>query len=341
MIGAPVRLCVCLVAALFCFSPPAAANTYSIIVKGTVVMEDGSPPPFTAAVERICSDSSGSAPGPTYNKKGEYIWRMEIDPLATRACVIRATHAGYVSTTLDVSGLDTTKTMLTLAPLVLSAAVPEPYSINASESNVPSRSKSAFTQAMKALDAADFAEAGKLLQAAVAASPKFAQGWHALGVVDERLTKQADAKDAYEHAVESDPKLLAAYVTLARVCLKMKDWEGASKAADALFKADTKRTYPEIYLHRAVARYELKDFAGAQANAEEALRLDPRHKKPRAEYVLGRILETKGDVVAAREHISKYLELDPNASDVDVVRAHLQGLGKPEGALVDPELEPL
>jgi Tfp pilus assembly protein PilF len=341
MIPTRFFLGVSLMAMLFGGVQPAAANTYPIIVKGTVVMEDGSPPPFSAAVERICSDSSGSAPGPTYNKKGEYVWRMEIDPLATRACVIRATHAGYVSTTLDVSGLDTTKTMLALPPLVFSAAVPEPYSINASESNVPSRSKAAFTQAMKAVDAADFAEAGRQLQTAVAASPKFAQGWHALGVVDERLQKQAEAKDAYEHAIESDPRLLAAYVTLARVSLKMKDWEGASRAADALIKADSKRTYPEIYLHRAVARYELKDLAGAQANAEEALRLDPKHKKPRAEYVLGRILEAKGDAAAAREHISKYLELDPNASDVDVVRAHWQGLGKPEGAVVDPELEPL
>jgi cytochrome c-type biogenesis protein CcmH/NrfG len=337
-----MRLCgsVWLFAAFLAFLKPISANTYPIIVKGTVVMEDGSPPPFTAAVERICSDSSGSAPGPTFNKKGEYVWRMEIDPLATRACFIRATHAGYVSTTIEVQGLDTTKTTIELPPLVLSAAVPDPYSINASENNVPSRSKSAFSAAMKALDT-DSAEAGRQLEAAVAASPKFAQGWHALGVVDDRLQKRAEARQAYERAIESDPKLLAAYVTLARLCLKTKDWECATKGADALIKADSKRAYPEIYLHRAVARYELKDLGGAETSVQEALRLDPTRKKPRAEYVLGRILEAKGDAGAAREHMAKYLELEPNASDVEVVRAHLQNIGKPEVAGLEPELEPL
>ncbi len=339
MFGPRICLYAFLPAAVLWQPQPAAANTYPVILKGTVTMEDGSPPPSAGGVERVCSDNSGSAPGPTFNKKGEYVWRMEIDPLATRACFIRATLIGYVSSTIDVSGLDTTKTTLTLPPLVLSAAVPDAYSINASQNNVPSRSKAAFSQAMKALDTGNFAECAKQLEEAVAASPKFAQAWHALGVVDERLNKPAQAKEAYEHAIASDPKLLAAYVTLARVDLKLKDWEGATKAADALLKADPKHLYPEIYLHRAVARYQLKDVAGAQADAEEAIQMDPRHKRPRAEYVLGRILEAKGDAAGAREHISKYLELDPNAADVDVVRAHLQNFGKPEGAGLEPELE--
>jgi Tfp pilus assembly protein PilF len=338
-----MRLCgsVCLFAALVGFVEPVFANTYPIILKGTVTMEDGSPPPISVGVVRTCSDSSGSAPGPLTNKKGEYTWRMEIDPLATRECFIRATHAGYVSTMIEVQGLDTTKTSIDLPPLVISVAVPDPYTINASENNVPSRAKSAFSAAMKALDAGNSAETGRQLEAAVAASPKFAQAWHALGVVDENLQKRAEARQAYEHAIESDPKLLQAYVALARLCIKTKDWECAAKTADALIKADSKRTYPEIYLHRAVARYELKDLGGAETNVQEALRLDPKRKRPRVEYVLGRILEAKGDAGAAREHMAKYLELEPNAADVEIVRAHLQNIGKPPVEGLEPELEPL
>ena len=106
-----------LVAVLFCFIEPAAATVYPIIVKGKVTMEDGSPPPFTAGIERVCSDVAGSAPGPTTNKKGEYLWRMDVDPLAVRACFLRATQKGYVSTTIDISALDTTKTVTELPPL--------------------------------------------------------------------------------------------------------------------------------------------------------------------------------------------------------------------------------
>jgi Flp pilus assembly protein TadD len=322
---------------------PMFADTYPVIIRGTVTMEDGSAPPFTVGVERICSDSAGSAPGPITNKKGEWSWRIEIDPFASRACLFRATHPGYSSTTQDASNINTTSrnTTVTLPPLVLNAVTVDPGAIVVSESNIPAKAKGSFDKAMKALDTPDFAEASKQLEAAVAGSPKFAQGWHTLGVVDERMHKQDEAKAAYQHAIDADPKMFSAYVMLARVCIKMKDWQGAGTAADSLIKADSKKTYPEIYLHRAVARYALKDIAGAEESAQEALRLDPKHKKPRGEYILGRILEAKGDASGAREHITKYLALEPAAPDADIVRAHLEGLGKSDSAGVDPELEPL
>jgi tetratricopeptide (TPR) repeat protein len=159
-------------------------------------------------------------------------------------------------------------------------------------------------------------------------------GWHALGVVQERQEKMAEAREAYEHAIEADPKMFPAYVTLARLCLKTKDWQGANKAADALIKADTKKTFAEIYLHQAVARFALKDLDGAMASVQEAI----QRKIPRAEYVLGRILEAKGNTAGAREHISKYLELDKNTSDAALIRSHLENIGKPEAAAAEPEL---
>ena len=83
----------------------AMADTYPVIIMGTVTMEDGSPPPFTVGIERICSDVNGNAPGPITNKKGEWLWRMEIDAFATRSCVFRATYPGYKSSTVDASSL--------------------------------------------------------------------------------------------------------------------------------------------------------------------------------------------------------------------------------------------
>ncbi|HEV3330346.1 MAG TPA: tetratricopeptide repeat protein [Bryobacteraceae bacterium] len=340
--GSPrVTLSLCLVAVLFCFIQPAAGDVYPIIIHGKVTMADGSPPPFTAGIERACSDLMGSAPGPTTNKKGEFLWRMDVDPLAVRACVLRATHQGYISTSIDISALDTTKTEAFLPPLVLSVPSADPAVIHVSEENVPLRAKSSFEAAMKALDKPDYADAASKLEAAVKNSAKFAEGWHALGVVDEQLGKTADARAAYEHAVESDPKFFRAYVMLARVCIKTSNWACAAKTADDLLKADKKQTYPEIYLHQAVARYGMKDLNGAEMSIQEAIRLDPGHRKPREEYVLGRILEAKGDVIGAREHMKKYLELEPAPLDVDQVKTHLENVGKPEAGVVDPSLEVL
>jgi Tfp pilus assembly protein PilF len=328
-------------AALFVATQIAWADTYQVILKGTVTLEDGSPPPFSVGVERICSDETGSAPGPITNKKGEWIWRLEVDAFATRSCIIRATHAGYTSTTIDGSNLNITShaTQLTVPPIIISTAGSDPSSINVSEGSLPGKAKGPFEKAMKALDATQFEQAEQDLAAAVAAAPKFVQGWHALGVVDERLHKEKEARDAYSHAIEADPKQLQSYVMLARLCIRTKDWDCAAKTSDSLIKVDTKHAYPEAYLHGAVAKYQLKDLPGAEASVQEAIKLDPRHKRPREEYVLGRILEAKGDMAGAKEHMSKYLELEATPLDGTAVKTHLDGLGKPDNG--DPDLEPL
>ena len=71
--------------------------------------------------------------------------------------------------------------------------------------------------------------------------------------------------------------------------------------------------------------------------ARRAIRVDPIHKMPRSEYILGRILEAKGDSAGASEHISTYLELDANAADASAIREHRQNVGKPDAT--DDELK--
>lgn len=331
------------VAAFFCAGRIAIADTYPVIVMGTVTMEDGSPPPFIVSIERVCTPTLGDAPGPLTNKKGEWVWRMDVDPFAARSCVFRASHPGYVSTTLDASNLnlELRDTTLKVPPLVIGAVTADPYTIHLSGDDIPGRAKGSFGKAMKAIDARNYDEAIRDLQASVAVAPKFAEGWHALGVVYDTTEKLPEARDAYTHAIETDPKQLPSYVTLTRLCIKTKDWQCTLKNADSLIKLDTKHIYPEIYIHRAVAQYQLKDLPAAEESAQEAIRLDAKHKWPRAEYVLGRVLEAKGDINAAREHMMKYLDLQPTAKDAEDVQAHMLALGKTDKAGTEPELEPL
>ena len=331
------------VAAFFCAGRIAIADTYPVIVMGTVTMEDGSPPPFIVSIERVCTPTLGDAPGPLTNKKGEWVWRMDVDPFAARSCVFRASHPGYVSTTLDASNLnlELRDTTLKVPPLVIGAVTADPYTIRLAGDDIPGRAKGPFGKAMKAIDARNYDEAVRDLQASVAAAPKFADGWHALGVVYDTKEMPAEARDSYTHSIEADPKQLPSYVTLTRLCIKTKDWQCVVKNADSLIKLDTKHIYPEIYVHRAVAQYQLKDLPAAEESAQEAIRLDPKHKWPRAEYVLGRVLEAKGDINAAREHMMKYLDLQPTAKDAQEVQAHMLALGNPKAAQVEPEPEPL
>jgi tetratricopeptide (TPR) repeat protein len=333
------------IAALFSVLPLARGTDYLLIIRGKVTMQDGSPPPKAVGIERICSDVYGSAPGPLTNKKGEYLWQMPVDPMRSRACSLVANLAGYVSSQIDISALNAyIKTETELPAIILSPKNPDPYTINDSESDVPGRSRSAWKAAMKAFDANSMAEVENALQEVVQASPKFARGWHTLGLILDNEQKYAPARDAYQHAIEADPKMLFSYVALARVCDRMKDWECAEKASGSLQNVDTKHLYPEIYLYDSIAQFQLKDLDGAKTSAETALEkaTQPKEKKrvARAEFVLAKISAAKGDFAATREHLSKFLAEDPNPPDLEQIKAYLQVVGTAEGAGVDPVLFP-
>jgi Tfp pilus assembly protein PilF len=328
---------VCFVAGLLCFIPPATADTWFLILQGKVVMTDGSPPPQSAGIERVCTDTYGSAPGPLTDKKtGAYVWRMEIDPLYTRQCVLQATLKGYSSSQINISGF-IEQTDPHMVPLVLTPSAGDPNKLVLSNDNIPSKASGAWKAAIKALDSQNLSEVVSQLKMAVQAAPKFAQGWSVLGVVYVNQNKPTEARDAFEHAIEADPKLLPPYLSLTRLCIAAKDWQCAAKASDTLVKLDSKKDWPEIYLHQAVARYWMKDLDGAKASVEKSLSVDKVHH--RAEYVLGRILEAKGDISGAREHMMKYLELDQAPSDAAQVKAHIDNLGKPATDAPDPALE--
>jgi tetratricopeptide (TPR) repeat protein len=277
------------------------------------------------------------------NKQGEYIWRIDVDPMRTRSCRIQATHAGYVSTSIDISALNGyLNTTLNLDPIIITYQAADPYTIIGSEDDVPLHSLSKWRAAMKAVNGGDYPEARRLFEETVRLSPKFALGWHALGVSSDYQNMLEEAREAYENAIKFDSKLLPPYVALLRLCIKTKDWESASKTADALIKADRKQLWPESHLHRAVAFYWLKDLDSAAASVKEAIRLDSKYANPRTEYVLGRILEAKGDLAGAREHITKYLQLDSKAPDAERIRKKLQDIGNPQASQSDapePELE--
>jgi tetratricopeptide (TPR) repeat protein len=326
----------------------AAANTTSIIMQGTVVMIDGSAPPKPPGIERLCSDTA-SVSGPLADKQGRFVWRQELDPMAGRACYIQATLQGFSSTQFDMKTIPLSSYsgsgVITLPNLVLSPRDGGDLHdiILPAESEVPGKAANAWKAGVKSLKAENFPEAITHFQEAMQSTPKFADGWNLLSALYEQQHMLDKARDAIQRTLEANPKLIGPYLRLARVCDETGDWDAAAKAADALLKVD-KRFYPEIYLHQAIARLGLKDLAGAESSANQAISLDAAqkdaaHKMPRAEYVLGRILQAKGDAAGAREHISRYLEIDPGALDSSQIKVLLEYIGKPDAPALETGLE--
>jgi lipopolysaccharide biosynthesis regulator YciM len=346
MVSVRLFLAVTVTAGALALVEPTVADTYTVIMQGNVVMVDGSPPPKTAGIERVCSDSQGSAPGPIADKKGHYLWRQDLDPMLTRVCYIQATLAGFTSTRIDISNVSLstftgTSNLKTLPDLVLSPrdSGDAGMVVLVPEHDAPGKAQPLYKAALKALDANNTDEGIQLLQQAVQAVPKFADGWNILGALYERKAMLMEARDALQHALETNPKLVSPYLRIARISNKLGDWDAATKAEDALLKID-KRFYPEIYLQQAITRTQLKDFAGAEQSAKTALSLDPKHQHVnRAEYVLGRIALEKGDLAAAKQHIASYVSMDPTSPDIEKIQVELNNLGNKDADVLNISLE--
>jgi len=346
MISVRLLLAVTMTVGALVLVEPVASDTYSVIMQGNVVMVDGSPPPGTAGIERVCSDVQGSAPGPIADKKGHYLWRQDLDPMLTRVCFLQATLAGFVSTHIDISNMSLStfgggSNVKTMPDLVLSPrdSGDSDRVVLISESHAPGKAQLPYKAAVKALDANNTDEGIKQLELAVKAVPKFADGWNILGALYERQKMFMEARDALQHALAADPKLVSPYLRIARISNKLGDWDAATKAEDSLLKVD-KRFYPEIYLQQAITRTELKDYAGAEESAKTALSLDPKHQHVnRAEYVLGRIALEKGDLAAAKQHIASYMSIDPTAPDIEKIQVELDNLGSKDAEILKISLE--
>ncbi len=301
-------------------------------------MADGSAPGKSVGTQRMCTDGYGNAPGPLTDKDGKYTWRMDVNFMGSRRCYILATLNGFDSTQVEISNVNpATGVNVDLAPIKLSVTGGDPYQLGGADKDVPAKGSVEWKNAMKAINVNDVATAMSQLKAATAVNPKFALAWHNLGVLNDFQRNYADSISAYTSAIEANPKMLTPYVALARVQTRQGDWPGLGKTVASFLPLDKSIIFPEMHLHLAVAQYKLKDLAAAEASANAALNPKAKQSANRAKYVLGRILEAKGDTAGAKQHMNRYLELVPDAEDAAVIKSHIEKIGQAGAA--EPELE--
>ena len=291
-------------------------------VRGKVAMEDGSPPPKPAIIERVCPGESPVEEART-DKKGEYGW------IATwrsgSSCAWRAVMDEYASAATD------------------SLAAGMPAFVLRKEANeaVPRAARQQWDSAVKATEAGNWREAEGILRSILAEYPDSAPVWTALGIALANQRKPADARRAFEWVIENNPGYVRAYHLLATLEMDTDDWQAAARTAAAGIRADPDGSAPVLYLDVAEIRQHLK-IQGAEAAARKAIELDRKHEIPRAELVLGTILESDGDYHGAAAHMLRYLEQRPNAPDGASVRARVQRLEQTiaaEAAVPDRETE--
>jgi Ca-activated chloride channel family protein len=336
-------------------SPPMGAET--LFLRGKVTREDGSPPGKAVS---ILLDCAGVDPRNVAiaGKSGDYLWRAEGDLLGVDAakigggvaggafvtnrivgaCVLRADLSGFRSSTIDLD--DTTIYRAPQLPVLVITPKRPGEEIQADASMaIPKPARRGWAQATKAMSARDWAEAERQLRSVTLASPKFRQGWVALGLTYQNERMPAEARDAFRRAADLDAKSLQTKLLLAHAELECQNWAEASRAASAVIAADSKHRYLGAWLYDADALYHLNEMERAEARVKELLQLDRARSFPLAEYVLGLILESRKELDSAREHMAKYLEIQPNSAEAAAVRTRMENLGKPQPVAADVQID--
>jgi tetratricopeptide (TPR) repeat protein len=207
----------------------------------------------------------------------------------------------------------------------------EGSTVSATALNAPEPAKKAYGKGVEAMTDEKWASAQKNFEKAVGIDPDYAAAWSDLGQVLKEQSKPTEARAAWEHAVQSDPKYIKPYIQLTMLDLEEKHVEDAATIAGRAV-AMNPQEFPELYFYYAMANYNLKHLDLAEANARRAVDLDSDHEVPRAELLLGSVLIARGDRSGALQHFRKYLEIVPKAQDADQVKRAIAQLEAPGDA---------
>jgi len=158
------------------------------------------------------------------------------------------------------------------------------------------------------------------LEAAIESQPDFAPTYYNLGLTHERAGRAAEARRAFEHAVELEPRSADARRGLGRLALASGDVEGSLVYLDEAIRIDAADV--EAHALRARASFRLGRYADAEAGFLRVIELHPRSVEARNN--LGIIAALRGDTEGARRWWEEALAIAPDAT---TVRENLDKLG--------------
>ncbi len=162
----------------------------------------------------------------------------------------------------------------------------------------------AYNAGITAFKAKDYAAAEPKLKEAVADDPKFLQAWEALSVVELQLERNKEAAEAGEKAValgSTDQSTLTARWQAYR---NLKDDAKAAEALKDLQRIGAQTEEAKKLHNEGAALLKTKDFQGALAKFQEALKLDPN------------LMDSQVGIATAALELGKYAEADSAAEAI-------------------------
>ncbi len=334
-----------------------------IYIAGSVMQEDGSPPPFGTVIELDCGDTItreatvdstggygfqvgssnriGRVMADASDRIGEDIFdtadvsqnlgsrgwstSMRTTPLSVRLlrCEVRGQYPGYRSTSARMRAGSISGYTEVEPILMYPIARVQGTSVSLTSMLAPKQARRSVEQATKALKKEKFDEAEVLLKSAIGIYPASAEAWFLLGDVYQLQKRKQEARESYLRAVQADGLYVRPYLRLARLSMNERDWRNAADLSNKALELDP-IAFPEAYYLNALALYNLKDLETAERSVRKGQRLDLSRQFPQMHLILANILSIKQDALGSIEEMRKYLKDAPKAEDAPMVRARLE-----------------
>jgi Tfp pilus assembly protein PilF len=329
-----------------------------LYISGSVVLQDGTPPPEPVAIERVCGGSSHKE-GYT-DSKGHYQIQLGqnfelqdvsesggsggfgmgsrsgvgtagggglggVNPRDLIGCELRAMLPGFQSSNvmIRVEGSFGEIRMDTITMQRLGGGSGTTISLTTMQA--PNNARKAYEKAQKDISKENFKDAEKELDKAVQEFPKFAAAWALLGMIHQSSKQLDQATKDYSQAIASDPQYAKPYFGLAVIAANQQNWKDTVRFSEQVNRL-APLAYPEAYFFSGVASFNLGNMDDSERNIRKFLSLDSEHRRPMAVLYLGDILARKQDFAGAVEQAKAYLTIAPNAPNSPSIREKLKQL---------------
>jgi len=338
-----------------------------IFLAGTVMREDGSPPPFGTIIELDCGSSKTreASVGPNgyfafqyggaqrfssivpdasegtghINDEDAIYWnplrsssdsRIETTtPLYIRlsGCDLKAQIAGYRSSSLTLNATNLTRVNTLGTIIVYPLERVRGTVVSAASLMAPKKAKEKMKRARKALEKGKDGECEALLREAIAEYGDYGEAWLELGKLQQQRKRYPEAREAFGRALAGDALYVPPYVALGWLNALEQRWEEAADVIEKALDLDPV-SFPEAYYLSALAHYNLGEYDRAGKRAEQTVLRDSTHQFPKIHLIRANLFSLRRDPAAADEAMRLYLRHAPDAPEAEQVRARLEN-GRP------------
>jgi tetratricopeptide (TPR) repeat protein len=212
----------------------------------------------------------------------------------------------------------------------------EDLTVSVTSARAPDKAKNDYEKGLQDTKSGKLDSAQEKFQKAVEVYPQYATAWLELGRVQAQKNDSAAARQSFHQSIAADGKFLSPYRELALLAAHDKHWQEMADTSDQLIKMNAV-DFPEFWFYNSVAKFHLQNYDAAENSARQGIKIDPEHRVPRLEYVLGIIEAQKRDYQEAGEHLRKYLSLSPSAAEAADARKNLEEVERPSAAAPAPK----